>query len=92
MSRLHKVLLGVFCSGILLCGVGVGIAFGDFSSLAYGGEKTIGDTRMVTEDFDAEIEPGENPWSIYGYFGRGGVSELTTDEEVPENTVRFRVT
>lgn len=92
MSRLHKILLVVFCVGILICGVGTGIAFNEFSSLAYGGEKMIGEVDMTTRDLDVEFEPGENPWSVYGYYGREGVSELILDEDVPENTVRFRVT
>ena len=56
MSRLHKILLGVFCGGVLLCGIGTGIAFTEFSALEYGGVTYIGDEHMKTENLDVALE------------------------------------
>lgn len=94
MSRQHKITIVVFCIGILLCGIGAGIAFTEFSSLAYGGRQIIGEPEMVTRDFDVEFEPKEDSWDIVGINGvyQYGGMDLQEDGSVPVNTVRFRVT
>ncbi|MDE6844364.1 MAG: hypothetical protein K2J99_01170 [Lachnospiraceae bacterium] len=94
MNKQHKITIVVFCIGVLLCGIGGGIAFTEFSSLAYGGRQIIGETEMVTKDFDVEFEPGEEPWDIIGINGiyRYGGMDIQEDSSVPVNTVRFRVT
>ena len=52
MRRIQKILAGVFFGGVLLCGIGAGVAFVEFSSFEYGGEKQIGSDVLVTEAFD----------------------------------------
>ena len=49
MRRIQKILAGVFFGGVLLCGIGAGVAFVEFSSFEYGGEKQIGSDVLVTE-------------------------------------------
>lgn len=91
MSKLHKILLGVFCCGVLLCGLGAGIAFVEFSELRYEGKQYLGETRMHTEDLDVAFDPGEEKTDIIGpYWLRE--NEVIFDKEVPVNTVRLRVT
>lgn len=90
MSKLQKVVLIVFCIGVLLCGLGSGIALTEFSTLSYGGKQVLGEPDMRTENFDVEFEPGEETREIVGGW-RNGCS-VVTDESVPENTVRFCVT
>lgn len=94
MSRQHKITIVVFCVGILLCGIGAGITFTEFSSLTYGGMQILGDPEMVTKDFDVEFETEEDPWDIIGISGiyRYGNKDIQADSSVPANTVRFRVT
>lgn len=94
MSRRYKITIVVFCLGVLLCGIGAGIAFTEFSSLAYGGMQILGDPTMVTENFDVEFEPEEDAWSIIGTTGfyRCGNMNIQPDSSVPVNTVRFCVT
>lgn len=36
MSRLHKISIIVFCFGVLLCGIGAGVAFMEFGGYTYG--------------------------------------------------------
>lgn len=92
MSKFQKIMLGAFCGGVLLCGLGAGIAFTEFSALSYGGEKLLGGAEMVTEEIDAQFTPGENKYYVYSGYSEDVVySELLTDESVPENTVRFEV-
>ncbi len=91
MNKLHKILIGVFCIGVLLCGVGTGVAFTEFSKLTYGGRQYLGKTDMKTENFDVKYEPGEKPQDIIGWYRRDQY-RLLTDSGIPENTVRFCVT
>ena len=41
----------------LLSGIGAGVAFGEFSGLAYGGAEVVGKTDIVTRDISKEIDP-----------------------------------
>lgn len=91
MRRIHKILTGVFCTGVLLCGLGAGIAFTEFSALTYGEKYIVGKTDMRTENFDVEYGPGEGKQYIRGWY-YWNQPEILTDENIPENTVRFRVT
>jgi len=91
MKLFHKILLGVFCGGVLLTGVGTGVAFTEFSSLTYGGEYQLGKEEMVTEEFDVDIDPEKGKWQIDGYRFDEGI-EFVVDESIPENTVRFEIT
>ncbi|MDE6389743.1 MAG: hypothetical protein K2L82_18360 [Lachnospiraceae bacterium] len=99
MSRKHKITIVVFCMGVLLCGIGVGIAFTEFSGLTYGGTEIVGETDMRTANLDVEFEPEEEVWNIMGtrswHSGHyGGVNDMgiQTDSSVPVNTVRISVT
>ena len=42
MRKIQKILLGSFLTGVLICGVGAGTAIGEYSSLTYLGERTLG--------------------------------------------------
>ena len=92
MNKFQKILLGAFCGGVLLCGLGAGVAFTEFSSLAYGGEKLLGEESLTTENIDVAFEPGENRYDVCSYDYREAYREILEDENVPENTVRFEVT
>lgn len=88
MSRRHKILIGIFCIGVLICGLGTGIAVMEFSSLTYGGKQIVGKTDMKTENIDVAFEPGDEPYCVWGQ----GQREIKTDSRVPLNSVRFQVT
>ena len=90
MSRLHKRLIVVFCLGVLLCGVGAGVAFTEFSALTYGGRQILGDPDMRTENFDVEFEAGEEARKVWG-VGANDIM-LRVDDSVPRGTVRFCAT
>lgn len=94
MSRQHKITIVIFCIGVLLCGIGAGIAFTEFGALTYGGRQILGETDMVTRDLDVEFVPDEDVQDVVGISGfyRYGALDIQTDSSVPVNTVRFRVT
>lgn len=94
MSRQHKITIVIFFLGVLLCGVGVGVAFTEFSALTYGGTYILGGYEMKTEDLDVKLESDGEIFDIEGFPGpfthRQG--RIQTDAGVPADTVRFRVT
>lgn len=90
MSRLHKRLILVFCLGVLLCGVGTGVAFTEFGALRYGGKQILGDPDMRTENFDVKFEVGGEERRVWCV--RTNDLNIRVDNSVPENTVRFCVT
>ncbi len=89
MSKWQKILIIVFCAGMLLCGLGAGIFFTELSGLSYGGKQIIGETDIRTENFDVEFESGEGRQEVASYWR---VSNLQIDDSIPKNTVRFCVT
>lgn len=87
----RRILLGVFCAGALLGGLGTGIAFAEFSSLTYGGQMILGAEREETLEQELAIDPEAGVWKIQSYM-LDECAELIVDESVPENTVRVRFT
>lgn len=90
MSKLHKILIIVFCCGVLICGLGTGIMLTGVAGLSYGGQ-LIGPTDMKTEILEMEIESGEEVQKIESWY-LGNIDGIRTDRSVPKNTVRFEVT
>lgn len=94
MSRRYKITIVVFCLGVLLCGIGAGIAFTEFSALTYGGTQILGEPDLATKNYDVEFEPDGDAWRIVGTAGfyRSGNMDIYEDSSIPVNTVRFCVT
>ena len=90
MTRFHKITIAIFCGGILLSGIGAGVAFGEFSSLSYGGTEVVGKIDTATKETSREIDPEQGVWELDGCWDVE--PELKADESIPENTVLFRVT
>lgn len=91
MSKWQKILIIVFCVGVLLCGFGAGISFTEFGGLSYGGKQFIGETDIRTENFDVKFEAGEGRQEVASYWGMSDYN-LQIDDSIPKNTVRFCVT
>lgn len=94
MRKMQLVLTGVFLSGILLGGIGTGIALVEYSSLSYGGEYRIGEENLVTNDFDFEFNPEEGIVSVDDdiYLDGNRVRKIESDPKVPVGIVRYQVT
>ncbi|MCI8836827.1 MAG: hypothetical protein HFG74_02020 [Hungatella sp.] len=94
MRRVQKILGGIFLAGVLIGGVGTGVAVVEYSSLAYGGEKLIGEDSLVTKVLDFDFEPDGRILEVAGlrYWGTGVTQEIEIDNTVPVGTVRYEVT
>lgn len=89
MRKMQKILLGVFFGGVLLGGIGTGVALVEYSSLAYGGEKIIGEEGLVTREIDYAFVPEEERVSIVSGYWADGVE---ADDTVPEGIIRYEIT
>lgn len=94
MRRMQKILTGVFLGGVLLSGIGTGVAFVEYSSFAYAGEKQIGQQTLVTRELDFRFEPENGKIHVVRGFWNGRIMEdrIEADENVPAGTVRYVVT
>lgn len=91
MSRLHKILIIVFCCGVLICGLGFGVMLTEVGGLAYGGTQVIGQPDMKTKTLDMEFVSEEEVQEIESWYLKNA-DGIQTDSSVPKNTVRFQVT
>lgn len=92
--NIRKILVIVFCIGILLCGIGVGIIFMEYSSFEYMGEKNLSGGAVTTETFTKHFSRGDagdkESWvSVYG-LGNGDIS-LETSKKVAIDKIQFVV-
>ena len=93
MRKIQKICIGVFLGGVLLGGIGTGIALAEYSSISYGGEKKIGEEKLITENFDFEFDPEKGEMMLDGsYWSRKAVHTIVEDPEVPEGVIRYQVT
>ena len=94
MRKIKKILIGTLLTGVLLGGIGTGMALVEYSSFAYAGEKTIGEENLVTREIDFKFEPEKGKLMVvHGYWDRRNYpNALEEDETVPIGVVRYVVT
>lgn len=88
MNRLQLTLAGVFGAGVLLTGLGTGIALKEYTSLEYSGEHIIGEADIQTKTGElrfGEIEEGE----MYRIYCGSDEYEVVKDDSVPEQVVKY---
>ena len=94
MRNVQKILIGVFVAGVVLGGIGTGIALEEFSDLRYGGRTVVGEEHLVTRELDFHF-PIEGKTLILGYNYNGSLKQeelLVEDITVPVGTIRYEVT
>lgn len=87
---MNRKALGIaFLSGVLICGLGCGVAFAQYSKLEYAGERIIGGDNIVTETYESTVE-SEGKIYVASYYTRYGVN-METDENVPADKIMFDI-
>lgn len=94
MRKIQKILTGTFLAGVLLGGIGTGIAMAEYASMEYGGEKIIGEEHLVTRNFDFNFQLDGRKLEVLNIsnYGMRNVREIEVDNSVPVGTVRYEVT
>ena len=85
MKRLRILAGAMLCLGVLLGGVGTGIAFGEFSGLTYK-RITVGEASFETENYTCSLEEAEDTFQVLTYANEVR-KRLETDEDIPADTV-----
>lgn len=94
MRKIQKILLGVFAGGVLLTGIGTGMALVEYSTLNYGGQKIIGEENLVTKTLEYELEEDQKEIILGRSYSQRAdlVTEVVEDVKVPEYVVQYEVT
>lgn len=88
-SRIIKIAALVFCTGVLLGGIGTGMAIAEYTSLEYAGEHVLGEENMTTESIDVAVVPedGKKIRIDRDYW----VRTVNYGEQIPADTIRYVV-
>lgn len=94
MSRIQKILAGIFLTGVLLGGIGTGVALAESSSFTYVGKKQLGAENLITKtlDFTYDAKKGALVLAPFYWENNPPGSKIQTDNRVPSGTVRYIVT
>ncbi|SFP20776.1 hypothetical protein SAMN05216343_104106 [Oscillibacter sp. PC13] len=97
MRNLRLIMLGLLCSGLLLGGIGAGVAFSEFSSFSYAGEQLIDGAQRRTQCFTVQLESTVGSVSIQDYSGVGTVRlkdvvRLEASNDVTPGTLQWEIT
>lgn len=57
MRKIYKVIGGMLLAGVLITGIGSGVAFAEYSSFEYGGEKYPAGIKSYTKTIDYVVDP-----------------------------------
>lgn len=89
-KKIRMIMAGIFCLGVLIGGLGTGIAFAEISDFAYCSVKTPQDA-FRTKEFTCPIptEEGEKLW-VRRYFA-GAMVKLTEKETTPEGKIEVAI-
>lgn len=92
-KRFRWIMLGMLCAGLLLMGVGAGVAFAEYSSFTYAGERLPENARLQNQSVTAMVDPEADKIVISGY-GTGacqlaGIARIEVGEDLEPGTVRM---
>lgn len=96
MRNVYKIIVGMLVAGVLLAGVGSGVAFAEYSSFEYGGEQVLENSRYITKKLSYKVSKPEsedaektelNIEMAHWYYGFSTVE----DTAVPKDEVRFEI-
>ncbi len=85
----RKTLGIIFLSGVLVCGLGTGVAFAQYSKLEYAGERIYGEEDLISETFGADIEESGTIY-LDLYVSANGTA-IEEDDSVPTDKIYFDV-
>lgn len=88
-------MLGVLCGGLLLVGVGAGVAFAEYSTFTYAGQRLPEQAQFQSQSFTAKVDP-EAEWIVIGGYGSGldrlcETARVETSEALEPGTVRLDI-
>lgn len=92
MKQISYILTGVFLTGIILMGIGAGVAFWEYSSFQYVGERLIGNEKNQTRTMEYKIPKTKEKKKILLRQCMEETHILVKDKKVPEDVILYDVT
>lgn len=87
------IMLGVLFAGLLTVGIGAGVAFAEYSSFTYAGQRVPGQAQTQSQSFTAAVDPEAERITISGYgSGLHRLSEMAkieVSEDLEPGTVQL---
>lgn len=87
MKKKHIILISMVSAGVLLTGIGTGIALKEYTSMEYGGVKQIGEVKMQTKQTEYPIVVSQETGVMDVYTDTH--IEVKEDPNVPEGKIRL---
>lgn len=84
-KTLRLTMLGLLCGGLLLIGIGAGVAFAEYSSFTYAGQRVPEQAQAQTQSFTAKVDQGAEQIVISGNSSGIYPLEETARIEVSED-------
>ncbi len=95
-KRMRTTMLGLLCGGLLLMGIGTGVAFVEYAGFTYAGERMPDTAQEETTVLTVPLEQPGKPVRISSYSGELlellRASSVETSESVSPGTVRIGMT
>lgn len=68
MRKTRLILLGILCSGLLLCGIGAGVTLAEVSSFSYSGRQLIQPMENRTQTLTVSLESSNSTVQLQNYL------------------------
>lgn len=92
MLKKWIILAGCFFGGILICGLGAGVCFVEFSGLSYAGERQMGTIKETTLCHQVyEYETMDTCWIECYSNSNNDRPEIVSDNSLPEGGIEMDV-
>lgn len=89
MFKKWMILAGCFFGGILICGLGAGIGFVEFSHFTYVGDRLLGSMQNETLTFIADDETDKYYIDLPWRRDAGQNVKAVSDNSLPEDTIEI---
>ena len=90
MNKFRIVMAAILGTGVLLSGIGTGVALKEYSALKYTGEHVIGKTDIQTKNGEIKVNDADHILRII--YNDNDNMEIVENESVPDGLILYSVT
>ena len=87
MRRIHKIIGGMLIAGVLVAGIGSGVAFAEYSSFEYGGEIVLAGSERFTKTLEYKVSEEIDVLDIMADYH----AVVEEDASVPKDKVQIMI-
>lgn len=90
MRKIYKIAGVMLVTGVLMAGIGSGVAFAEYSTFEYGGESTLEGSEYFTKTLEYKIPPKES-CEMLNIVINGGPYAIVEDSSISKDMVQFEI-